>query len=161
MKHAGWAAATALTAISVGAVAFSVVTSPASEAVRLDVASMNWPAVARDGKPIPAVQLPSAALYVLPTCPHCAAAVDRFIAETRIRGVSGLVVAGSEPAEAREYQLRLRLKQSIAVDSRRDFARSAGIEWVPTLILFSADSTARVFPIPAPALVARYLSRWR
>jgi hypothetical protein len=156
-----WSVVTALIAISVGAVAFTVRASRESPASIVDARSLNWGSVTLEGKPLARMLFPAALLYVLPTCSHCAPAVQRFASETGTRGFSRLVIAGSDAGDVREYQHSLGLVEPIAVDSARSFARSAKLEWVPSLILLSADSAAMVLPVPAPVFITRYLKRLR
>jgi hypothetical protein len=160
-----WVGAAALTVASVGAVAVTL--SAARESAthppppRTDAAALHWRSVTLERQPVESLPLPAAVLYVLPSCSHCAPAVKRFAAEARGRRLTRLVIAGSDAGDVHEYQQRLGLSESIAIDSGRAFARSAKLEWVPSLILISADSIARVAPIPAPALIARYLKQLR
>jgi len=161
VKPLHWGVVTALIAIPVGAVTLTVSASRDNTRSSIDARSLNWQSVTLDGKPLSPIPFPAALLYVLPTCSHCAAATRRFAAETRGRGFARLVMAGSDAGKVREYQESLGLAEPIAVDSARTFARSADLEWVPSLVLLSADSTVSVLPVPAPALVTRYLRRLR
>lgn len=161
MKPVQWVAVAALTVVSVGAVAFTLRAAREGSPAIVHARSLNWRSVTLGRQPLPSLPLPAALLYVLPSCPHCSPAVRRFVAETRGRPFTRLVIAGSDAGDVREYQERLGLAESIAMDSGRSFARSAKLEWVPSLILLSADSTAWVLPVPAPALVTHYLKRLR
>lgn len=161
MKPVQWTVITALTAVLVGAVAVTLRASRESGTSIGHVRSLNWGSLTLEGQPLAKLLLPAALLYVLPSCSHCAPAVKRFAAETRGRPFSRLVIAGSDAGDVREYQKRLRLTEPIAIDSARSFARSANVEWVPSLILLSVDSAAWIVPVPAPALVAHYLERLR
>ena len=161
MKPVHWVAVAALTVVSVGAVALTLRAAREGSPSIVHAGSLNWRDVTLGREPLPSLPLPAALLYVLPSCSHCAPAVRRFAAETRGRALTRLVIAGSNARDVREYQDRLRLSEAIAIDSARSFARSAKVEWVPSLILVSADSTAWVAPVPAPALIAHYLKQFR
>lgn len=119
--------------------------------------SLHWASVSLEGASLDPVRPPLAILYVLPSCPHCAPAVRAFDVEGRARGLRTMVLSGSGAGDVADYQRKTQLRTAIAVDSGRAFARSAGVKWVPSLILVSSAGVARVFPIPAPVLIGRYL----
>jgi hypothetical protein len=161
VKPGPWLAVAALTVASVGAVAVALGGARESAPSQIHARTLQWGSVRLERARVESLPLPAAVLYVLPSCAHCAPAVKRFAAETRGRTLTRLVIAGSDAGDVREYEERLGLGESIAIDSGRAFARSAELEWVPSLIIISADSTARVAPIPAPALISRYLKQLR
>lgn len=161
VKAVRWLTAVALTVIAVGAVAFTLEARRGSAGPSVPAKSLSWRAIRLEGVQLALPRFPTAILYILPSCAHCAAGVKAFVSDTRARSISGLVIAGSGAGDVRDYQQRLGLRDPIAVDSARAFARSAGIEWVPSLVVLQADSLVRVFPIPAPALVRRHLEKLR
>lgn len=124
-------------------------------------ASLDWHAVTINAVPVAPPSPPSAMLYVVPSCPHCEGAARVFVRELTSRQSRGLLIAGSNSELADAYQRKLGIQQQIAVDSTRAFARSAAIKVVPTLVVLPTDGPARVLPIPAPAMVSRYLARLR
>jgi hypothetical protein len=124
-------------------------------------ASLDWHAVTINDVPVAPPLPPSAMLYVVPSCPHCEAAAKVFVREVTNLRSQGLLIAGSNSEVADAYQRKLGIQQRIAVDSTRAFARSAAINVVPTLIVLPTHGPARVLPIPAPAMVSRYLARLR
>jgi hypothetical protein len=147
-------------AIIASTVALSVWRSSREESgAPIPYGALNWEKVSLDTVSFRPSRLPAAILYVLPSCPHCEFSARAFEDETRSRGITALVVAGSDAGDVREYRHRIGLRRAIAVDSGRSFARSARIEWVPSLVLISSSGKARVIPVPAPFLVGHHLRK--
>lgn len=119
--------------------------------------SLQWEAISVEGRALHPARRPRALLYIQPGCVHCEPAGVIFTAETRRLRVDALIVSASGEDAAARYARGLPVGE-IALDSAGAFGRSAGIRWVPTLVVVPRRGPPRVVVLDSPDLLTRELA---
>jgi len=140
-----------------GAVTLAAVDDDIPVGRPLDPDSLRWDAISTEGVLLHANRRPRALLYIQPSCVHCEPAAVLFTSETRRLRVNGLIISGSGGLEAARYARGLPIGE-IALDSTGQFRRSAGIRWVPTLVIVPPRGRPRVVVLDSPDLLTTELA---